>query len=256
MNAIHILRKELRNYFSSPIAYVFFAFFLFIVGYYFYLIILGYGQRSMYASQYVQLMTKLNPVDSILSPMFNLRGFLLIFLIPVLTMRLFAEEKKLGTIELLFTYPITEMHLIAGKMVASIIVMMVIFGFSFVFMVVYNNYFNPAPWSVIFCGYLGLFLLSLAFISFGMWISSLTSDLVTAALGTIGGLLIFWVIGSGRMTTTGLVSDIMAQVSMVEHFQRFSKGILDSHDVVYFACFIFFFAFLTLQVLEIRKWKG
>ncbi len=256
MNTFQIFKKELRNYFNSSIAYVFFTFYLIITGYYFYVLMIRYSQMSMYATRSMHMMSRTNPVDGVLSPLFSLMGFLMIFLIPVITMRLFSEEKKLGTMELLFTYPVTEMQIIMGKFLAALMVMLFIYGFSIVYMIVFTRYITPTPWGIIGSSYLGLFLLSLAFLAFGMWISSLTSDQVTAALGTVGGLLIFWVMGAGKFALSPRMGEIIEQLAMVNHFQNFVKGIIDTHDLVYFICFIFIFIFLTLQMLEIRKWRG
>lgn len=257
MNTLQIFKKELRNYFNSSIAYVFFAFFLYIVGRYFYLLFLSYSQASMFATRSMAMMQRLNPVDLILSKIFFLMGFLLIFLMPVITMRLFSEERKLGTIELLFTYPITEIQMVMGKYLAAVVMTAVVFLFTFTYMIIFKNYITPTPWGVIGSSYLGLFLLSLSFLSFGMWVSSVTADQVTAALSTVGGLLILWLVGSGRnLINNETLSEILSQVSLLEHFQNFVKGIIDTNDIVYFICFILLFLFLTVQALEIRKWKG
>jgi len=218
-------------------------------------------------------MDQFNPRDMIMTPLFGLMNFLLIFLVPVITMRLFSEEKKLGTIELLFTYPLTELQMVMGKFLAAVTVMFVIYGFSFIYFILYFKYFagtpgidagffatlstwiKNAPWGTVAAGYLGLFLVSTSFLSFGMWISSLTSDQVSSALGTIGGLLLFWVIGAGKIDAQPPLSDVLAQLSITEHSQNFSKGIIDTHDVVFFVCFILFFLYLTVQILEVRKWK-
>jgi ABC-2 type transport system permease protein len=254
------MRKELRNYFSSTIAYAFLVIFLFIVGFFFYYSMVTYSMQSMYAARNPMMMQRMNPTDAILSPLFSLMGFMLVFLIPVLTMRLFAEERKLGTIELLFTYPITELQLVFGKFLAAVSVLVMMFGFTSVYIILYNKAFgfvsSQIPWGTIGSGYLGLFLLSLAFMSFGMWVSSMTSDQVTSALATVGGLLVFWIIGSARMDLSGIPMKIVEQISLVEHFQDFAKGVIDTHHVVYLVCFIMFFVFLTIQVLEVRKWKG
>lgn len=260
MNTLHIYKKELRNYFNSTIAYVFFVLLLVIMGFFFYFSIAHYGIQSMLASRNPMMMRYLNPIDNILTPLFSLMGFLMIFFMPVLTMRLFSEEKKLGTMELLFTYPITEFQMVTGKFLASLTVVGIVYFFSFTYMIMFNQLFDlnmaKAPWGNMASGYLGLFLLSTAFMSFGMWVSSLTSDQVTSALGTTGGLLLFWVIGSARIDLNPGLTRLVEQLSLVEHFQDFTKGIIDTHHVVYLVCFSLFFIILTIQMLEVRKWRG
>jgi len=260
MNTLHIFNKELRNYFNSTIAYVFLIFFLVIVGLFFYLSMVNYSLQSMFASRNPMMMQRMNPVENIITPIFGLMGFLLIFMIPVLTMRLFAEEKKLGTIELLFTYPITEGQLVLGKFLASMVVLLFIFLFSSVYFLLYKHAFSLGwpkfPLGNIMSGYLGLLLISLSFMAFGMWISSLTSDQVTAALSTVGSLLLFWIVGSARLDLIGNWQKLVEQLSMSDHFRDFTLGVIDTHHVVFMLCFIFFFLFLTIQILEVRKWKG
>ena len=260
MNTFHIYNKEMRNYFNSTVAYVFFVIFLLVVGFFFYLSMVNYNIQSMYASRNPAMMQQLNPVAAILTPIFGLMGFLLIFMIPVLTMRLFAEEKKLGTIELLFTYPITDLQMVLGKFLAAMTVLVVIFAFSGIYILLFTKAFAFAaadiPWGNIISGYLGLLLMSLSFMSFGMWVSSLTYDQVTAALATVGGLLMFWIVGSARMDLSGPLLNVVEQLSMSDRFRDFTLGIIDTHHVVFLSCFIIFFIFLTVQVLEVRKWKG
>jgi ABC-2 type transport system permease protein len=258
MNTLYIYKKEMRNYFNSSIAYVLFAIFLFIVGFIFAISLIKYGEFSTIALQNPQMMGRLNPREMIISPLFGLMAFLMVFLIPVLTMRIFSEERKQGTVELLFTYPITELQLVFGKFLASISVLLVMFLFTFAYTLILAKYLNPLPWPVIGAGYLGLFLISVAFLALGTWISSITTDQITSALATVGGLLMFWIIGSagmlGDMPQT--MRTVFGQMAISEHFQNFAMGIIDTHSVIYMLSFIFLFIFMTVQALETRKWKG
>jgi len=224
MNTYYIFKKEMRNYFNSSIPYVFFIFFLLLVGFFFFVSMIRYSEISMFATRNPQLMRNFSPREAILAPHFLRMGFLLIFLIPVISMRLFSEEKKLGTIELLFTYPITDWQLVMGKFLAAAVVILIIFIFSFSYMVVYNRYFTSVPWGVVGSGYLGLLLLTTSFLSLGMWISSLTSDQVTSALATVSGILIFWIIGWGETATSGVLATVLKELSLSDHFRNFAQG--------------------------------
>jgi ABC-2 type transport system permease protein len=258
MNTLHIYKKEMRNYFRSSIAYVFFAMFLLIVGFIFAVSFKGYSDFSMMAVQNPQMMSRLNPREMILTPLFGLMAFLLIFQIPVLTMRIFSEERKQGTVELLFTYPITEMQLIMGKFLASVTILLIMFMFTFSYFLILAKHLNPLPWAVVGAGYLGLFLVSMAFLALGTWISSITSDHVTSALATVGCLLIFWIIGNVSMLgdISPVLSTVFEQISLADHFNKFAKGVIETHAIAYLLSFIFLFMFMTVQSLETRKWKG
>jgi ABC-2 type transport system permease protein len=258
MNTLHIYKKEMRNYFNSSIAYVLFAIFLFIVGFIFAISLIRYSEFSMMAVQNPQMMGRLNAREMIVSPLFGLMAFLMVFLIPVLTMRIFSEERKQGTVELLFTYPITEFQLVFGKFLASVTVLLVMFLFTFAYTLILAKYITPMPWPVIGAGYLGLLLVSVAFLALGTWISSITSDQVTAALATVGGLLMFWIIGNAGMLgdVPPTVRTVFEQLAISEHFQGFAMGTIDTHNIVFMLSFTFLFIFMTIQALETRKWKG
>jgi ABC-2 type transport system permease protein len=144
-----------------------------------------------------------------------------------------------------------------GKLLASLSVLGIVFATTLTYILILVKYFGASSLGAIGAGYLGLFLLAVAFLAFGIWISTLTSDQATSALGTVGGILLFWIVSSFKlMVPQGILSTITEQLSMAEHFQNFVKGLIDTHDIVFFLVFIIFFVFLTVQMLEIRKWKG
>ena len=240
-----ILSKELRSYFLSPFIYLISAVFLLLSGYYFYSDLIFY----------VQFGFGLNIMENFWQLMFTDLRLVIMLTVPFLTMRLFAEEKRLGTIELLLTYPMRDADLFWGKFVACAIATLFMLSCTLIYPVMMSS-LQPFDWTLVVPGYVGLALLALSFIACGLFISSLTDNIVVAGLGSLGLLLFFWILSwNDGATQFGLISTI-ATVSMVTHFQNFARGLIDSKEITFFLMFIIFFSFLTLRSLEARQWKG
>jgi len=244
MNFFPIFKKELRSYFTSLIAYLVLTVFLGLSGYLFYTnmaLFITWGGA--------------NVQEGLWQYLFHDMRLFLIITIPLLTMRLFAEEKKLGTIELLFTYPFRDIEILMGKFLACLVVFALMLGLTIIYpillAVVYKVVLGPLAAS-----YLGLFLLGAAFISCGIMASSLTENQIIAALVTLGIILLFWFIDWNEAAVSQSVANVLHHFSLFEHFYNFAKGIIDTRDIIYFILFIFFFLFLTLRSLESRRWRG
>lgn len=245
MTLLALLRKELLSYFVSPLFYVVAAVFLCLSGYYFYtdlifFVTFGFGMSIL------QNFWELLLVDMRLVMLLSM---------PLLTMRLFAEEKKLGTIELLLTYPVRDTELFLAKFIACGAVFSIMLGCTLLYPF-YVSTLQPFPWLPLVAGYLGLFLLGLSFIACGIFVSSLTENQVVAGMATIGILLLFWILSWNEAATSPQLLRVLIRLSMFDHFQNFGRGVIDAQDVAYFVSFIGFFGFLTLRVLESRKWRG
>lgn len=245
VNFLAVLNKELRSYFLSPFIYLISAVFLLLSGYYFYSDLVFY----------VQFGFGMNIMENFWQLMFTDLRLVIMLTVPFLTMRLFAEEKRLGTIELLLTYPMRDADLFWGKFVACAIATLFMLSFTLVYPVL-MFVLQPFDWTLVLPGYVGLVMLALSFIACGLFISSLTDNTVVAGLGSLGTLLFFWILSwNDGATQFGLISTI-ASVSMVTHFQSFARGLIDSKEITFFLLFIIFFSFLTLRSLEARHWKG
>ena len=175
--------------------------------------------------------------------------------IPFLTIRLFTEEKRLGTIELLLTYPMRDSELFWGKFVACSIATLFILSFTIIYPILLYMV-QPFDWTITIAGYTGLVLISLAFIACGLFISSLTDNLGVAGLSALGLSLLFWILSWNDGAMNQGVLRMIAEVSMVTHFQSFAQGFIDSKEVTFFIVFVLFFSFLTLRSLEARQWRG
>ncbi len=244
MNFYPIFKKELHSYFTSLIAYIVLTVFLVTSGYYFYTnlaLFITWGGASVQEGLWQYL--------------FHDIRYMLAFTIPLLTMRLFAEEKKLGTIELLFTYPFRDLDILLGKLLACLAIFSLMLGLTILYpillAIVYQVEVGP-----LIASYLGMFLLGFAFISCGIMVSSLTENQIVAALVTAGIIIVFWFIDWNEAAATPAIANVLHHLSFFEHFYNFARGVIDTKDVIYFILFIFFFLFLTLRSLESRRWRG
>ena len=250
-----VYRKELYRLFASPIFYVVAFIFLALVGYFFYASVAYYSLVSFQAGRDPFLAQQLNLTDMVLEPFFGSISIVLLLMVPLITMRLFAEEKKTGTAELLFTYPISDRGAVMGKFAAAISVILLLLVGTFPSMLVLEVLASPS-WPTIIGGYLGLLLMCSAFVSIGLLASSLTENQIIAAVIAFGVLLLLWIIGWAESLVGPTLGSVLKYISLLTHFDNFAKGILDSRDVLFYLLFIILFLFSTLRILESRQWRG
>lgn len=250
-----VLRKELVVYFATPIFYITGFFFLLLGGYFFYSNTLYYSLVSFQAAQNPMLAGQLNPLQMVFRPLFATLAVVLLLLVPLLTMRLFAEEKRSGTAELLFTYPLTDWSIILGKFLAALLIYVILLGFTLVYALVFMVAGRP-DWAQLATSYLGLFLFGGASLALGLFTSSLTENQIIAAVTGFGLLLLFWIIGWQQELGSSGWQGIFGALSMMEHYENFSRGVIDSRDLIYYLSFIYFFLFLTKRQLESRRWRA
>jgi len=250
-----IFKKEMRLYFSSPIAWVILTIFLFIAGYFFYSIFAFFTLASMQSAMNPAMARDLNVTDSVLRPLFSNVSVILLLLMPLVTMRLFAEERRSGTIELLLTYPVRDGAVLIGKYLAGLTLYAMMLAATLVYPALVA-YFARVEWGPLVTGYLGLLLMGATFLAVGIFASSLTENQIVASITTFGVLLIFWVIGWSSDYLGGPWGRVLTHLSLIDHFDSFAKGVLDTKDVIYYVDFTVVALFLTLRSLEARRWKG
>ncbi len=253
-NIWQIAKKEIKTYFSSPIAYAVIAVFLLLVGFFFYSALWWFNSQSIQAAQNPYYMQQMNINQMVYAPLFHNMNIILLLVLPLLTMRLFSEEKRTGTDELLFTSPIGVVQIVLGKYLAALIVLAAMLGLTGLLSIFSFAYGNPEI-SQILNGYLGLFLLGAAFIAVGVFFSSLTENQIVSAILTFGALLLFYVLGWASYSAPGIWKDVLNYVSIFQHFDDMTKGILDTKDLVYYLSFAFFGLFLTHSVIQSRRWR-
>ena len=250
-----IFKKEMRLYFTSPVAYVVVTIFLLIAGYFFYSIFAFFTLASMQSAMNPAMARDLNVTDSVMRPLFSNVSVILLLLLPLLTMRLFAEERRSGTIELLLTFPVRDGAVLVGKYLAAFALYAIMLGLTVLYpgIVAYFARLETGP---VFTGYLGLLLMGAAFIAVGIFTSSLTENQIVAAITTFGTLLIFWILGWSADYAGGAVGRVLQHLSILEHNESFAKGVLDTKDIIYYLNFTILALFLALRSLEARRWKG
>ena len=249
-----ILRKELRSYFVSPVAYLLLAMFAVIFGFFFWNI-LGYFVREGIESMMRGQTFPMNLNERVIRPLLSNISVVGLFLIPLITMRLFAEEMRTGTIELLATSPVTDLQVILGKWMAAMILyggMLLLGAVNFVFLFRYGH----PDWKPLAIGYLGLLLQAGALLALGTFISTLTKNQIIAGAVTFAlSLLLYileWVTGFDTSTSARVIS----YMSIITHFESFSKGLLDSKDAIFYLSLIFLGLFLTSRSMESLRWRS
>jgi ABC-2 type transport system permease protein len=250
-----VYRKELYSLFSSPIFYVVAFTFLVLAGYFFYSAVAYYNLLSFQAGQNPFMAKQLNLTDMVFRPFILDMSIVLLLISPLLTMRLFADERKSGTLELLLTYPISDRSIALAKYLAVVTVLAILLAGTLPGVVMLLS-IGKAGWPPILCGYLGILLLGGAFLSLGVFTSALTQNQIIAAVLSFGALLMFWVIGWAKSFAGPSMGSLIEYLSITKHLDGFAKGMLDSRDMIYYVLFIVFFLFLTLRRIETYRWRG
>ena len=250
-----VLKKEVAIIFSSPIFYA--AAFIFIVlsGYFFYSNTAYFSMISLQASRNPFIAEQLNMSDAVIKPFFGDLSIVFLLLLPLITMRLYAEEKKSGTIELLFTYPIPDVSTLTGKFLATMVVVLVMLAGTIPCMII-AGFFGTLEWGLLISGYLGIILMAGGFIAVGIFTSSVTENQIVAAVLSFGALLLLWVLGWAKAIAGPVTGAVLEHISIVKHIDTFTMGLIDSRDIVFYLLFIGFWLFMTHRFLNSRYWRG
>jgi ABC-2 type transport system permease protein len=253
-NIWSLMKKEIRSYFSSPIAYVVIFGFLLLVGYFFYSLVWWFNAQAMQMAQNPYYAQQVNINEMVFSPLFHNMSIILILVAPLLTMRLLAEEKKNGTDELLYTSPLSVGQIVLGKYFAALVMLAAMLGLTALLSIFAFAFGNPevAPWLT---GYLGLFLMGATFIAIGLFFSSLTENQIVAAFLTFVTLLLFLVLNWVTSSGSGTWQSVLGYLSFSQHFEDMTRGILDTKDLVYYLSFSGFGLFLAHSVIQSRRWR-
>ena len=255
-NALAIAGKDLRSYFTSPIAYVVLTGYLLLAGWFFFNLLANFNQLLMaYMSlSSPEVLETLNLNEWVMAPLLHNLAVVLVILVPMLTMRSFAEEKKSGTYELLMTSPITVSEIVAGKFVggfAFILLMVALTGLYPLILI----WFGDPEIGVIFSGLLGLLLLGSTFVAIGLFTSSLTDNQIIAAVSSLVLLLLLYIIAWPAQSAGETLGPLLRYLSLTEHFNGLVKGVVDTRDIVYFLSAIALALFLTLRSVESMRWR-
>jgi len=254
-----IYRREMYHYFVSPIAYIVGGVFLGLSGYFFNLILVAVIQMSLregfQAAQFGGT-ANFDVPGLVLQNFFQLLGSLSLFIIPALTMGVYAEEKKRGTIELLLTSPVTDGQIVLGKFFATLSFFAVLLLPTAFYQILLVRMSEPvAPWRIVLAGYIGVLLLGSVLIALGSLISSLTENQIVAAVVTFGIFLVLWVLDVGARSSGGTFRAGLRYISMLRHYNDFTMGVVDLASLVFFASVAAFLVFLTLRSLDSMRWR-
>jgi ABC-2 type transport system permease protein len=253
-NILALAQKEIRAYFVSPMAYALLGFFALLFGYFYIasmnvMLQFSMGQLGQGGPQVV------NINEFMVRPLFSNTALILLMLLPFLTARAYAEEKRSGTIELLLTSPLTDFQIIIGKFLGAMTLYVMMLALTLIHVGVLFWYGEP-EWGPIVSGYLGLLLIGSSFISVGLAISSMTTSQMVAGLSTLAVLLLFWIINWVADPSGSTTQAVLSYLSIIEHFDDFSKGVIDTTHVTYYVSFTALGLFLTAKSLDTARWNG
>lgn len=253
-NVLAIAHKELRSYFVSPIAYVVIGLFAVLYGF-FYVAGLNVMVRVSMQMGGFGGPQNINVNEFLIRPLLGNTAVVLLLALPFITMRTYAEEKKSGTIELLLTSPVTDLQIILGKFIGAVCLFALMLAVTVIHMGILFVYGEPELWPIV-SGYLGLFLMGCSFIAVGLLFSSMTRNQIVAGMMTFAVLLVFWVINWVADTSSTTTQSVLSYLSILEHFDDFSKGVIDTKHMAYYLSFITFSLFLTVKSVDSERWRG
>lgn len=249
-NVWTIAWRDLKANFTSPVAYVILSLYVGIMSWMFFFTLSAFHRQNT-AAYHGESITI---TDHIIKPLYGNMNVILLFFVPFITMRSFAEERKNHTIELLMTSPITVPQMVLGKALSGFLFVLIMMAITSIYPLVLFLTGNPDPGSVL-TAILGTFMLACCYVSMGVFFSSMTENqIVAVALSFVGGLF-FWLIGWAAMAAGPVMGDVLQYFSLINHFKDFSRGTLNSSDIVYYFSFIGLGLFLTYRVLESYRWR-
>lgn len=256
-NSLILAKKDFVSYFRSSIGTFLVAFFLLIAGIFFAVLVISYAKISLDAQRNAfEGVQGLGLTRFIYSSFFLNLGAVLMFLVPLLTMRAIAEERRHDTLELLYTYPLSDAQIVLGKFLALEAFFTLMLLPTLIYSVVMKILGADIQWQVVAMGYLGFWLLGTAYLALGLFISSLSDSQVLSGIITFGCLTVFWIGDWIVSVTDGPLSKMLGMISPLSHYREFAFGIFDLSHFVYFLFFNFYFLFLALRSIEVRNWKG
>jgi ABC-2 type transport system permease protein len=278
-NTLAIAGREVRAYFTSPLAYVVIGVFLVLSGYIFWASLYRFSELCLRFGNNPYVSQQLNVNDMVVRPLFGTIGIIFLLMIPIITMRLLADERRTGTAELLFTCPLTSAQVVLGKFLGAAVLLFSMLGVTLTYPLLIMRGGAAPDLKPTYIGYFGVFLMGLAFLSIGLLISAMTDNQVVAAVGGFGALLLLWVIDwmaeSATVTLASVfntlsmglwerlhlglggptLGQLLGKLSIIDHFQDFRKGLLDTQHVVFYASVVFLALFVTQRILESRRWR-
>jgi ABC-2 type transport system permease protein len=254
-NILAIADRELRSYFASPIAYAVIGFFALVFGWMFYTFLRFFVMQSMQMSQMGMGQGQVNVNQAMIRPLILQISVVTLFVLPMITMRTYSEEKRSGTIELLLTSPLSDLEIILGKFLGALALYALMLLVTVPTITLLFWYGDP-DWKPVATSYLGLLLIGGSFISYGLFISSLTRNQIVAGVLTFCSLLMLLLVSWMQDFVGPVGQSVISALAVFEHFEDFSKGVIDTKHLVYYASVITFGLFLTAKSVDSERWRG
>ena len=255
-NIIAIAQKELKSYFASPIAYIVIGLFALLYGWFYFNILAYFVSMSMRMGEFGgQGAQAMDINQQLIRPLMTNVTILVLFVMPMVTMRTYSEEKRSGTIELLLTSPLTDFQIIMGKFLGALALWVIMLLVSMIHLAILFVYSRPAL-RPLASAYLGLLLLGGCFISVGLFISSLTKNQIVAGMTTFAVFLFLWVITWIGSFSGPTIDQLVNYLSIINHYDDFGKGVIDTTHVIYYVSFITFGLFLTAKSVDSERWRA
>jgi len=276
-NILAIAGKDVRVYLTTWTSYILFAAFMLITAFFFTALVKQYleVQTEALMQQQPWMLDQLNLTDWVMGNILRNVAVFFLFLLPILTMRLLADERKGNTLELLMTSPVRPIEIVLGKYLAALVIMTIMLALTLVFPLLLQLYGKTGPslgapemqaaaaaaagspldWSTVGVGYLGMFLLGAAFVAVGLFASSVTESQIVAVIIAFAILLMFFVIGFASRGNDSGWQSFFDYISITNHLEDFVRGIVKVSGVVYYLSFAFLSLFLTYRVVEAQRWR-
>jgi ABC-2 type transport system permease protein len=252
-NVWTIARRDFRSYFMSPVAYLVIAGFTAIMGWMFYMSLSYFHMASLQYQQF-NMGKGASITDQIIRPVFGNMNVVFLLLVPFITMRLFAEERKNQTIQLLMTSPITTTEIVLGKFLSAFLLICAMVGTTLFYPLILWFTGNP-DFGPVFGSYLGTILMASCVLVIGMVYSAMSENQIIAGALSFATGLFFWLVSWAQSAAGGTVGEFLASLSLIAHYNTFSQGVLNTSDLCYYVSFIFFGLFLTHRVLDSYRWR-
>jgi ABC-2 type transport system permease protein len=235
--------------------YIAIGFFSLLYGWFYVALLRYFVAQSMQLNQFGGGGQSVNVNQMMIRPLLQNVTILMLFVLPMVTMRTYSEEKRSGTIELLLTSPLTDFQIIMGKFLGAMALYCVMLAVSVLHILALYLYGRP-EWKPIVSAYLGLLLFGGCFVSVGLFISTLTKNQIVAFMVTFAAFLFLWVINWIGSFSGPTVDAVTKYLSIVDHFDDFGKGVIDTTHVIYYLSFISFGLFLTAKSVDSERWRG
>jgi ABC-2 type transport system permease protein len=245
-------KKEVQSYFSSPLAYVLIALFSLITGVMFFNLLVTYTDGIQAIPQ--SMAQEISFVEEVVLRLFANINFLFLIFIPLITMRLFSEEKRLETLDIYWMAPVKEWQVVLSKGLAAFCLILSMLLMTIVFPLIIWG-IGVKDLTLLGAAYLSVLLNGVCYISLGLFCSSISGNQIIAAILSILGIMFLWMITwGGHLNSNYMISEIFTYIGITSHFERILRGLIGTQDMIYYVSFVLFFSFLTVKSLGRRNW--